>query len=207
MNKLFMFISITLLFGVSGCGKQQPIDSTKEHSKVLDAEKRFIKAIVEKDKASFIKSYADNHISQTNAIYHYDFFVLYRELYLIITNKFGEEGWEHYKSFESGGGFHSCSMAEIALENIDDYVERLEIEFQGKKAAIQGPEGLPIVRRKIDNSWVLDIKDNPTLEWDEELAKISNNAYHVAIQEANLPSATVESIKKASEDFIDNQMP
>lgn len=195
-----MLLIGVLLIGY-GCNKEKPIDPS-EREEILEVEKSYITSIIENNRDSFLKCYASDSSSQTYAIHHYDFFTLYRNLYLSVTSKFGEEGWEKYQSFEYGGGNDISQMSELKLEDIDEYVQNARIDFKGGKAILITPENITRVYRKINGNWVIDMKDNPKAQWSEDFAQKERKAYQAAIEESENKNSTIKSIKNSFQDAL-----
>jgi hypothetical protein len=202
MNKIWHMVVIGILLGGSGC-KKQPQLGDIERDNVLNTERVFARAIAEGNKDWFLQCYAEDHFSQANAERHYERFRLYRDLYKIITDNFGAEGWKSYQSFEYGGGHDTALVAELAPGQIEDYISQLTVHFQNGKAIVHTPEGIKKVLTRQGANWVISLKDNPDAAIDEEFSDKNNKAYRLAITEAQLPNATIESVKTVFQDALD----
>lgn len=187
---------VVFAFGGYGCNKKKPTNPS-ERASILEVQKTFITSILEDDKDSFLKCHADNTLSQTNAIYHYDFFTLYRKLYLSVINQYSQEGWEKYQSFEYVGVSYKSQMCELNLEEVDEFVGGATVTFKGSKATLTTPENISIVYSKSSGNWCIDIKDNPMLEWSGDVAQKCRKAFQAAIEESEKEEATIKSIKAA----------
>jgi len=196
MRIIVSIILAGILLFFLGCSRREAI-SPDDMENILNAEKAYINALIKKDKDLFLKCYADNKEIQTDASLSYEFFTLYRELYNAIVEEFGQEAWSSYKDLDYGSGFVKCPMAELALQDVDEYVQNLKVEFKGGMALVHSDVGSPTTYRKEEGRLIIDMRDSLYSFWDKEVADKYCDSFRAAVKEARSPEATIKSIAKA----------
>jgi len=206
MNKIAVIIFAGMQICLFGCEKREPIKAD-EKAKVLEVEKMFVKAVIEKDKDAFLRGYADNTVSQSNAAIFYELLVLHRELFSVINEKFGKEGWSKYRRTEGGSGDLTSKAAELELEGIDDYIQTIKLELKHGKAIAWLEPGVDVIYRKEHGRLIVDIRDDSYSRLDEDnYGQHFINGFHGAIKEVSSPESTIESIAKAYRDSFNKQV-